>query len=373
MMDFQTFLHILKRRFWLILLLPVLAVGLTWLVNSYRTPVYQSNIRMLIYADKTFLEGRDLIYGYYSLDQASIVATFVEMANSRRVYVETMTALGINGPLRDRVLLNTVALPNSTMLELSARGPDANMVEQVANTAGERIVDLVTQYYSGYTVEVLDTAFLPSVPVEPNPVRDSIIAIALSLVLASGLAVLDHYLRQGLNRSKQGGVYDATSSAFTRSYLERRLAESTELKNQEGCLAIIRLNGLKGVKGRMSRQMYERLLHYVVNLMVGELRGKDLVARWNDVSFAVFTPNVTSGEAVRLLEGVQAVLEQPQRFPESGPWIYFDPRIGAVTTGPDHQLASIIQEAEAALVKAGTNGSKPVVATAQFKELREMR
>jgi GGDEF domain-containing protein len=264
--------------------------------------------------------------------------------------------------------MTTVALPNSTVLELSARAPNPSLAQQVANTAGDKIVGFVQQYYSGYTIEVIDPAYLPSIPIEPNLLRDAAVALALGIVFGGVLATGDYYVRQWMEQSKKRPVYDADSLALTRNYLEGHLSKMPEAELQESGLAIIQLGGLRGAKDRLSLRIYRQIQRQAVERMFGELRGKDMVARWSDASFAIFMPNITREAAARLLDGVQTTLEEPQPVETLEQPFPLDPRIGAVTTGRGIRPPAMIQEAEAALKKAGNNGSRPVITAIEFSE-----
>lgn len=368
MVDLKTIYEIIRRRFWLILLIPLAAVIITFFIDSRATPTYQTSVRLLISADTTFLEGRDLINGYTSLDRASIVANFVEIANSRRIFVDTLTELGLVDGTKDLYRISTVALPSTSVLEMSVTGPDPENVQRMADTAAENFTAFVAENFDGYAIETLDAAYLPQVPVEPNIPRDMAVALVLGLMIGGFLAAADYFLINGIAQIRQWDEVDSASLAFTKQYFDQRAAKMLEPGFGGGSLAIIRLHELEGLKKGMSRRRYHEILRDAVARMRSELRGKDIIARWNGTSFIVVLPSISTEEAFVLLDAVQNALEQPRVVEKAGQSIAFYPRISIIDLKEGGSISTLIQNAETALDASRLNGSKPVIATPELRK-----
>jgi capsular polysaccharide biosynthesis protein len=346
----REFIQIIKKGYWLIILTPIVAVTAMLVITKSETPTYQATTRLLINADKGALTGRDLIYTYAALDQAAIVATFVEIANSSRIFTNTVAALNLKDSALDSYTINAVSIPGASVLDISAHGPSPATVQQIANTAAQKMIEFVEQFYSGYTAEILDTATLPAVPVDPNPVRDASVAMVLGLVFGSMLAAAYYYLPQVRSSVRDEEIYDITSSAYTRSYLRKQLDVLGDDDVVNASLGIIKLDGLNLLNSVLSKSTYHRILHYAVNLMRDELRGKDIIARWGEDSFAIFTPDLPAAESERRLMAIFEKLERPQMVPAAGRLVYYDPQIRMIKNGGEERLYSMLQVAEAELV-----------------------
>lgn len=368
MLEIRDILQIIRRGFWIILLIPAIAVIATLIIDKSEIPTYRSSTRLLINADKTALSGRDLIYTYAALEQATIIPTFVEIANSERILTNSIAALNLREEALEIYGLSAVAIPGASVLELSAQGPSPAIVQRLANAAGQKMIEYVSQFYNGYTIEVLDSAPFPASPVDPNPVRDATVAAVLGLVVGGILAALTYYWQQ-LNASvKDDETYDVTSSAFTRSYLMRQLDESADGEIDDASLGIMKLNGLSALNGVLSRSVYTRVLHYAVNQIRDELRGKDIVARWGDDSFAIFTPDLSLEDASRLLEAIREKLERPQMVPAAGRLVYFDPHVRMLRPSGESTTITQLQVAEAELANTQPNGSKLVQPPSYYRK-----
>lgn len=362
--DLRSILQVLRRNWWMILLTPILAVIIVLAIDSRAPARYRSSARLFVSTDPSLLEGRDLIYSYQSLDKATIVATFVEIANSRRIFVDAVSALSLPAELSKDYLLKAVTLPSTSVLEVTVEGPNAEVVQALAHAAGLKTIDFIRTHYEGYSLEFLDPPYLPSEPFQPSPAQDAAIAGVLGLVVGLMLASVREVIERPLDPAQQKSSIDPVSTALKRLYLLKVLDGYSDPRGGFVTLALIRLDGLDSLKRGLPAPAFRRLVRQIAGLLRAELRGKDLVARWNENSFAVLMPNTTSADAARLLERVHYELAQPLAiFDNQEERVQVQPRIGAAHYRSNEISAQALIQAEKALESAGKNSYRPVFFT----------
>lgn len=361
MIRLKMYLRVLLQSWWIIALTVIVAVSATLFLDLLTRPVYRTQLQLLIAPNMTGFDGRDLIYSLDTLDQRSIVATYVEIVNSNRIRREAMTEIGIAPEDALRYQLIAVALPEANVLELAVEGPDPEVAADIANAAANQTITYVTETYDIYRLELLDPASVPVRPISPTPLRDASLALIVGLVLGSVLAIFRDQIRQPLLETlRQWNAQDSTSSALSSSYLRHRLGQL--LASEEGPLVmgVIQLEGLQGLDLPLS--IRRDLLRRIVEKIRDELRGRDLVARWDDASFAIVIRTVYRLEDARQkLERLQQILSVPMEAYPGGERINLSPRIGAALNQGDDTALSLLQRVEATVIRASQNGREPLL------------
>ena len=364
MLQLQIFSHALRRNWWIVVLTILSAVIVVLAVDLTASPVYRTSSRLLVLPNTSVFEGRDLVYGLDSLDTRSIVFTYVEVANSRQIYARALGEVGLGPVERGQYTHSAVALPDANVIEITVEGPDAEVATHLANGLAQQTGDYVGDVYDVYRLSVLDTAAVPLQPISPTPVRNALLALVLGLVAGIVLAITRDQIQQPLAQSVQlWQTIDDDSSVFTRNHFENRLEDLLRVNGNSTAFGLIQLNGLRDL--RLPRPIMKQLLHQVSSMLRGELRGKDIIGRWNEYSFAVSMSNISEAETAQILERIQHSLSQPVRLYAGGEEILLQPRTGAIVSQGGNTV-SLIERAETALAHASMNGSKPVIYSAEM-------
>ena len=361
MIRIKMYLQALWQNWWIIALTVIVAVGATLFLNVLARPVYQTRLQLLIAPNVTNFEGRDLIYSLDTLDQRSIVATYVEIVNSNRIRREAIAEVGLSADEAPRYQMTAVALPEANVLELAVEGPDADLVADMANAAANQTIAYVSETYDIFRLELLDPAPVPQRPISPTPVRDASLALMIGLVLGGVLAIFRDQIRQPLLETvRHWNAQDHASSALTPSYLRYRLGQLLNTDEGPLVMGLIRLEGLQGLD--MPPSLRQDLLRRIVGKMRDELRGRDLVGRWDETSFAVVLRAVYRLEDARQkLDHLQQMLVVPIEVYPGGERISLSPRIGATLNETGDTVASLVQRVETTIVRASQNGRDPVL------------
>lgn len=361
MIRLKMYLQALWQNWWIILLTVIVAVVMTLFLSLITRPTYRTNLQLLIVPNMTSFDGRDLIYSLDTLDQRSIVATYVEVMNSARIRREAITDVGLSEDEAPRYQLTTVALPEANVLELAVEGPEAERVADVANAAAAATLAYVSETYDIYRLELLDPAPVPAQAISPTPLRDVTLAIIVGLVLGGVLAIFRDQIRQPLlNSVRQWNAQDHTSSAYTPTYLRHRVGQLLTSEEQPLVMGVIRLEGLQGLD--LPPSIRQDLLRRTVERIRDELRGRDLVGRWDETSFAIVLRAIYRLEEARQkLERLQQILSVPIEVYPDGERINLSPRIAAALNQHGDTLPNLLQRLDASLVRSSQNGREPVL------------
>jgi capsular polysaccharide biosynthesis protein/GGDEF domain-containing protein len=361
MVRFIIYLQALRRNWWIVVLTAAAAAVGAFILSSLIQPVYQTRLQMLIVPNMSEFEGRDLIYSLDTLDQRSVVATYVEVVGSGRIRREALEELGVTPEEGEAYEITAVALPEANVLEVAVTGPARGMVADLANTAADQTIQYISQAYDIYRLEKLDNAPIPAAPISPTPARDASLALVIGLVLGGVLAILRDQLREPFNVTmRQWNKREPISQAYKRSYLEHELVRLLSTEAEQMVMGLVRLEGLPHLE--LPPHLERDLLRRVVETMQDELPGRDLIGRWDDHTFAVIMRRVPDrDQARRRLEMLQQELSLPMEVYPGGEIVRLSPRLSAVVAQENDTVSSLADRAAVAMVKAEKNGHEPLL------------
>jgi diguanylate cyclase (GGDEF)-like protein len=357
-MELRHYLRMLQRGWWIIALTTLSGLALALYLAYVATPLYRATARFIVSPNVTFVDARSLIDSLTALDKRSIIATYAEVLDSNRIYNDTILSLQ-SAPKDLRVYTHsTIVLPDANILELAVQGPDPQVTSLLANSLGQRGIEYIKGLDKIYDINLLDPATVPTSPYSPQPLRDASLAAALGLVAGAVLAILSEQIRIPLDMLRQRSMIDSTSSIYTRRYFQRRIEEEIA-RNQTGILSLglVRLDGLQDLFDTLPQAVLQRLLRRVVKILHNELRGNDILGRWDNISFAILLPATSGVAATRTLERIQLALSKPLEIDLSGETVRLAPQIGVVPRTDGESARALITRAETALDQAEQNGS----------------
>ncbi len=192
-MDFKQFSHLLKRRWLSIALLTMIALAVSGLLSWQATPQFESKARVFVSVN---------------VEQASDAFVAALAANGR---VASYSSLATSGDLMEQVIddlnlelspsqlaerLRTEVVPDTTIIELTARDPDPDQAQLIARWTSQRLTeyltDLETPSGSASTqvmAEVTGPASYSDTPVSPRTALNLAVAGLVGLLLGITLAI----------------------------------------------------------------------------------------------------------------------------------------------------------------------------------------
>lgn len=349
-MEIRHYLKMLQKGWWIVLLTVLVAVNVAFVMAYFTEPVYIASAKFIVSPNPSVIAEYDVVNSLEALDKRSTVATYGEFLNSRRVYLDALSALGLDVADMDAYTPAAVVLPEANVLELSVTGPNPEIASAVANMIGTLTIDSVNRLYRAYVVSVLDAATPPVIPISPQPVRDASLALALGLIAGISLAILSEQIRIPLESYRNRLRLDTTTGVFKRQYFESLVAgELMENPNDPMSVGIVELTGLEELMETLPVNALNWILTQVTEVLQRELRGNDAIARWNKNSFALMLPLTPSLAASRTFERIYLSLKQPVELKQYDITINLDPHIGGAVYSNEMPPSELLQQAESVL------------------------
>lgn len=192
MNQFVSYLAILRKKWWMVALTALLALTVTLTMSYFDSPMFRARAQFVVSPGQSLLRGedRDLINSISALDRPSIVATYAEIMNSKRIQQAAQSALQLDPAEAAAYTAQAVVIPDSSVVELAVVGPNPAVAAQLANAVGEQAIRYIQELYQAYNINILDPAAPPQQPFSPTPARDASVALFLGLVVGVLLAII---------------------------------------------------------------------------------------------------------------------------------------------------------------------------------------
>lgn len=346
-MELRIYFRMLQKGWWIIALTALVAMSVALIFAYFQTPIYRASATYVVSPSPTQLSSADVMRSLDTLDKRSVVTTYAEFLNSNRVYQQTLATLKLAREDVTRYIYSAVVLPDANVLELSVDGPDPALAALLVNTMGTTAINLIQPLYPVYDISPLDIAVAPSIPISPQPLRDASLAFVLGLVIGSALVVLREQLLIPLETYRQRKYIDRESNAFTRRYFNTLI--ENEISHGSGdsfAIGLVRLNGLGDLTGVLPPSLISRLLTDVNKILRRQLRGNDVVGRWDETSFAILLPATPESAAQRTMQRILAALEKPIFLESNTESINLDPSVGTVSSRPGEHPRELSERVE---------------------------
>ncbi len=364
-MEFNIYWRTLQRGWWIIVLLMIAAANFSLLISYLTPPVYETSSRFVVSPNASvYSNSWDIVSSLDTLDRRSIINTYKELLASPAVYATSPGIQHLNPEeLETKYNIVVVVVPDTNILKLTVDGPDPNAVVDIARAIGSEALDYINKLYPVYNFSVLDQPELPTSPIRPEPVKNAALALVVGAILGTGLAFSREQLQYSFERLRERSIIDTVSSAYNRVYFERKLREEVAL-NPDTNLSLGIIN-LKGIEERMDvfpQATIDRVINKVTQILKSELRGRDIVGRWDSAQLSVLLPAAPSSAVESTFKRIQKYLEESIQLNEAGDIeIRLDPCIGVVSRNQFESSDALIERAKSAVEQASSFGSSRMV------------
>ncbi len=360
-MEIKFYSEMLRRNWWMVVLTTLVALNASLVASYLTTPQFTSSTRFVVSPNLGILSGRDMITSMEALDKRSIVQTYSEFLNSRRVFEETIDVLGINEIIAKEYIVTTVVLPDTNILELTVSGPDPETVALLANGIGKHAVDAISLLYTAYDINVLDPAMPATTPFTPQPVRDATLAVVLGLVGGAALAIISEQIRIPIETYRKRLRIDTVTGVYNIRYFKQLLSDKLlSTPSDQLSVGIIGLGGLQEIVKTIPPLAVQNLLRSITDILRRELRGNDAIGRWDETSYIVLLPTTTGEAAARTFERIYHALKEPLELGQYGISVSLEPAVGGAVYSNAINATELLDQAEKALKTAREDQEKPV-------------
>jgi capsular polysaccharide biosynthesis protein len=190
--------HIIWKRLWIIVVMPLVCVGAAVGFSLLQTPVYEASTMLLVGQEPPTNSDQQLplVGNVEGLQQ--LAQTMVEAIPSRPVAEEVIEEEGLNTtPEAFLENLTVEQIEGTQFIELSYKSTDPTEAQGVVNTVSEVSSERISEVSAGnanISVKVWEYAVVPSNALSPNPARSAFLALGVGLMIGVGLAFLLEYL-----------------------------------------------------------------------------------------------------------------------------------------------------------------------------------
>jgi len=364
-METTLYLQMFKRGWWIIVLTILVATNGSLLISYLSTPVYQSSARFIVSPNTGIYESTwDIVSSIDTLDKRSIINTYKELLISPSVY-------GVN-PIFQTIdpetmatdyKLSVVVLPETNILKLTVEGPDPKQVVIIADAIGSTAVSYMNKLYPYYNFSLFEKPEVPTEPIRPKPVENAALAMLFGGIIGVVMAFFREQLQNTVEKLRARSIFDPVTSAYTRAYFERRLLEEiTQHPDSSLSLGLINFRGLEEVSTIIPQPILDRLMNTVTQTLKNELRGRDIVGRWDTAKLAVLLPSTPASAVEATFKRIQLYLAESISIDKLDEMAVLpNPCVGAATRDQLESGDELIRRAELAMEKASALESAAVV------------
>lgn len=200
-----------RYRWWMIVICPVVAALAAGAVSLVLPPVYEAHVALLVRPAQP-LATTDPNVASLTTDQIS--RTYAALMTERPLLVQVSNQLGLTMRPEDLAKeINVTPQPNTQILDVAVRDTNPTLARDLANQLVAALVAEVKQFQqqeaqlpnsrSGDDLVVVSPAVLPDRPVSPNKTLNVAIAFAAGLAVAVGIAFLLDYLDQSIKSDEE--------------------------------------------------------------------------------------------------------------------------------------------------------------------------
>lgn len=333
--------------------------ALIWSVAT--TPLYRAEAKFLVYPNDNLTSSRDVVSSLDTLDKKSVSTTYADILSSNRVYQDTVERLRLSDQdLRDVVVYTNVQA-DTNILVLNVEGRDPKLVTELANSIGQNGISYIKSIYQVFDISFLDLAVEPQTPYKPRPLIDGLIAAAIGLGVGLIFLILRELLRVPIEALRERSMTDKQSLAWSKKYLLHSMNDLLA-KNKGETLAfgLIYLRGLEDLIDGLPQHITTNLMQTIVRRFHDLLRGNDIVARWDRLSYSILLPSTPEIPAVKTFERLLSTLEEPAKVGAEEP-IPLQPLAILVTRKGQESVEQLLSRALEALRENRDSAERIVV------------
>jgi capsular polysaccharide biosynthesis protein len=197
-----------RKRLWMVVLIPLLAVGAAVGVSLLQPPVYEATATVVVSPREGANQQDNLSNMLSGLQMLAHEMAVVGLGRS--MVEEVVNTQGEPGALSASDLNNNLMVAqveDTRFLSLSYTDTDSDRAQAVVNSAAEtfaREAPKASGVATDAAVKVSAYAPAPQALEGPDPLRNGLLALALGLMLGIGLALLlEHFVGSGWRSSEE--------------------------------------------------------------------------------------------------------------------------------------------------------------------------
>ncbi|MGE5225571.1 MAG: YveK family protein [Planctomycetaceae bacterium] len=294
---------IVRRRWYRIVVGIVITAGLTYLLQSSKTPTYTSTGSLQVVCTSTDPGDRNSCNAVLT-NNPQIIGNYSTLVQSDRILAPLEGVL--QGAKPDRYVVSSSVETDTTIVQISVTGPDAQIVYAYTNAIMQKLIAYADNNDVTYGLTVVDQ---PEVAAEPNGSNKKLtlaIAVFLGFFVGLALALFMEYLGQSDEREQARDIIDEATGVHNERYLRRRLLEETSRARRSGhgfTFAVLTVALPGGEDGETAHVPPARALRSLARGLDATVPEEGVLGYLGAGTFAALLPEVPVTEASSMLVG----------------------------------------------------------------------
>lgn len=199
-MRIKDFLFAIKKRWWLVLLAPLLVTSYTTYYNYKNIPdMYRSQVTFIVAKDKESANGVATTQGDLSLWQ-NLVGDYTEILTSSKCL--SLTSKALDGVPINSGMITVDSNSYSRVIYVTVTNTDPQLAADIANELIVQFESLVDEKLNMKYVTVIDEAMPAGAPFYPNRKQNITMSFVASLIAALGLSLLLEFIDSSLKTNE---------------------------------------------------------------------------------------------------------------------------------------------------------------------------
>ena len=338
------------KGWWLILPAILISVSVGLVITYTQPKIYRTEATFIVSPAASFSDPSDVLRGLSSISQREgVMSTYVEIAASSTIRWAVYEELQLTENQRKHLGIGSELIPSTNIIKISASSHDPKLAKEIADKVGEETIEYVKGLYEIYDMKLLDPAYVPRSPSKPQKVENLVLAALAGAVVGVGSAFLLDYLRAEEEVAAGLNILDPETGTYNRYYFLRRLSEELSRAKRHERPLTLALMGIENldVTPEMNPRLRKEALRRVGLFLKQYLRNEDLVARYEDDTFALLLPDTSGSEAEQMLQALHAKMEWDVFEFEDGVKLNLVPSTGVVAydlngIGRDEFVSSLV-------------------------------
>ena len=192
--DLREYFAIIKKRFWIIALITVVAMVVSGVVSFFMlSPVYEAKSTLIVNTEKSE-ETQMITEDQFTVTQ-KLAVTYGEIIKSRTVLEDVIGNLKLDSEYEDLVEKITVSpVKDTQIISISVQDTNPKKARDIANEIPKVFEKEVKRITKANDIQVIDKAILPQGAIKPNKMMNVAIAAVLGMMIGLFIVFLLEYL-----------------------------------------------------------------------------------------------------------------------------------------------------------------------------------
>jgi capsular polysaccharide biosynthesis protein len=333
---------------WIVITI-LIALCISLAISVTTIPVYRTQATFIIAPNKNLPSSRDVVSAFTALDTLNIFSTYADILSSERVYEEANKVIDLDEAELSQYSRFTEMNPESLILGLTVDGPNPQTAAVLANEIGKYGIQFINAYFSVFEIDFLDQAVATSQSYRPKTYRDMGIAAGIGLIIGLLIVTTKEFLEIPLSQFIQRFSLDSESFAFTKRSIEMSLV-TMKTKEDEWPITfmLINLKNLHELLSVLPGFSRKKVTSEIVKRLKAQLKGNDLVGRWDASTFSVVLPRTPKKVSNIIKNRLSEVFLAPFTYGvEDSEQSLLEPLITAATSNNVKEFETFVHNAEA--------------------------